>query len=130
MSIDRLDSSEPGARSPPRVDRSGRRPRRGRLRPEPAQSAVAAAGPQPPRAGRRSGLQERLQAGRARRSSATCSTTSVIYLVGKADAREQATAERWLELIQQHQLTVVAIGNGTACRETEDFFAETARRRT
>ena len=29
-----------------------------------------------------------------------------------------------LELIEQHQLTVVAIGNGTACRHTEDFFAE------
>ncbi len=29
-----------------------------------------------------------------------------------------------MELINKHQLTVVAIGNGTACRETEKFIAE------
>ena len=47
----------------------------------------------------------------------------VIYLVGKPDRRDEAE-QKVLELIEQHQLTVVAIGNGTACRQTEDFFAE------
>ena len=47
----------------------------------------------------------------------------VIYLVGKAERREEAK-QKVLELIGEHQLTVVVIGNGTACRETEDFFAE------
>ena len=47
----------------------------------------------------------------------------VIFLVGKADTREQAR-QKVLALIQQYELTVVAIGNGTACRHTEGFFAE------
>ena len=47
----------------------------------------------------------------------------VIYLVGKPDRRPQAR-ELVYELVDRFQLTVVAIGNGTACRETEDFFAE------
>ncbi|MCE5266770.1 MAG: helix-hairpin-helix domain-containing protein [Planctomycetaceae bacterium] len=47
----------------------------------------------------------------------------VIYLVGKRDRRDEAR-EKVLKLIQEHQLTVVVIGNGTACRQTEDFVAE------
>ena len=47
----------------------------------------------------------------------------VIYLVGKPDRRDEAR-QKVLALIQQHQLTVIVIGNGTACRQTEDFFAE------
>ncbi len=60
------DPARAGARGPPRVDRSGRDARRERLRPQSPQPAPAAADPQPPRAGGRSRLQERLQAGRAR----------------------------------------------------------------
>ena len=47
----------------------------------------------------------------------------VIYLVGKPDRREEAR-QKVLELIREHQLTVAVIGNGTACRHAEDFFAE------
>ena len=47
----------------------------------------------------------------------------VIYLVGKPDRRGEAR-QKVLDLIAQHQLTVAAIGNGTACRHAEDFFAE------
>ena len=47
----------------------------------------------------------------------------VIYLVGKPDRREEAK-KKVLELVDQHQLTVIVIGNGTACRQTEDFVAE------
>lgn len=48
---------------------------------------------------------------------------AVIYLIGNPERRAEAQkAAR--ELIERHQLSVVAIGNGTACRETEDFVAE------
>ena len=47
----------------------------------------------------------------------------VIYLVGKPDRTEEAR-QKALELIREHQLSVVVIGNGTACRHAEDFFAE------
>lgn len=48
---------------------------------------------------------------------------AVIYLVGNPQRRLEAQ-QTVRELIERHQLSVVAIGNGTACRETEDFFAE------
>ena len=47
----------------------------------------------------------------------------VIYLIGKAERKEEAKRVV-LDMVQRLELTVVAIGNGTACRETEDFFAE------
>lgn len=47
----------------------------------------------------------------------------VIHLVGKSDRRDEAK-KMVLDLIERHQLTVAVIGNGTACRQTEDFFAE------
>lgn len=47
----------------------------------------------------------------------------VVYLVGKEDRREQAKA-KIAEIINQHQVTLVAIGNGTACRETESLVAD------
>ena len=50
--------------------------RRGRVRQEPPQSALAAAGPQPSHAGGRSRFQERLQAGRARRVRQPARTTA------------------------------------------------------
>ncbi len=46
----------------------------------------------------------------------------VIYLVGKAERCQQAK-EKLIDLIDRHQLTLIAIGNGTACRHTEDFVA-------
>ena len=47
----------------------------------------------------------------------------VIYLIGKADRKEEAR-RIVTELIERCMLSVVTIGNGTACREAEDFFAE------
>ncbi|MBN1394754.1 MAG: helix-hairpin-helix domain-containing protein [Pirellulales bacterium] len=47
----------------------------------------------------------------------------VIHLVGKPDRREEAK-KTVLDLIEKHQLTVIVIGNGTACRQTEDFIAQ------
>ena len=46
----------------------------------------------------------------------------VIYLIGREERRKKAR-QKVLELIDRFQLTVAVIGNGTACRETEDFFA-------
>ena len=48
----------------------------------------------------------------------------VIYLIGNKPERKEEAKQKALNLIRQHELTVVAIGNGTACRETEEFFAE------
>ena len=47
---------------------------------------------------------------------------AVIRLVGKPDRTEEAR-KTVLDLIDRHQLTLVVIGNGTACRQTEEFFA-------
>ncbi|HTU25641.1 MAG TPA: Tex-like N-terminal domain-containing protein [Pirellulales bacterium] len=48
---------------------------------------------------------------------------AVIHLVGKAERREEAKA-KLVELITAHDLSLVAIGNGTACRETEELIGE------
>ncbi|MGE0605666.1 MAG: Tex-like N-terminal domain-containing protein [Pirellulales bacterium] len=47
----------------------------------------------------------------------------VIHLVGKEERREQAKTTV-ADFIERHRLNVVAIGNGTACRETEVLVAE------
>ena len=47
----------------------------------------------------------------------------VIFLVGKPDRTPEAR-QKVLDLMEKHQLTVVVIGNGTACRHTENFFAD------
>ncbi len=48
---------------------------------------------------------------------------AVVYLIGRAERRQQA-CEKVIELVRRFRLSVVVIGNGTACRETEDFFSE------
>ena len=47
----------------------------------------------------------------------------VIYLVGKPERRVEARS-KVIDLVHRFELTVIAIGNGTACRQSEDFFAE------
>ena len=47
---------------------------------------------------------------------------AVIYLVGKSKRKEKAK-EIVADLVERFQLKVAVIGNGTASRETEDFFA-------
>jgi uncharacterized protein len=47
----------------------------------------------------------------------------VIFLIGnKPDRREQSKL-KIVEVIKKYEITVVAIGNGTACREVESFVA-------
>ena len=48
----------------------------------------------------------------------------VIYLVGNKPGRKEEAKQKVMDLIGKNALNVVAIGNGTGCRETEDFFAE------
>jgi uncharacterized protein len=47
----------------------------------------------------------------------------VIYVVG-SDDQKAAARTKLVELIQQHNANVIAIGNGTACRQTEQLVAE------
>ncbi len=48
---------------------------------------------------------------------------AVIHLIGKAEKKAEARA-KLVELIKTHSVSVAAIGNGTACRETEEVLAE------
>ncbi len=47
----------------------------------------------------------------------------VIYVVGSDEQKAQART-KLVELFRQHNTNVVAIGNGTACRQTEQLVAE------
>jgi uncharacterized protein len=47
----------------------------------------------------------------------------VVHLVGKAERKQEARA-KIIEIIRSHSVKVLAIGNGTACRETEEFVAD------
>ncbi len=46
----------------------------------------------------------------------------VIYLVGRPE-RTELGKQKAVDMIRRYGLSVVAIGNGTGCRQTEDFFA-------
>ena len=48
---------------------------------------------------------------------------AVLHIIGQPEKRA-AAARRIVELVQAHQCTVIAIGNGTAGRETETLVAE------
>ena len=48
---------------------------------------------------------------------------AVLHIIGKAEKRA-AAAEKIVEMLATHSCTVVAIGNGTAGRETEALVAE------
>jgi uncharacterized protein len=48
---------------------------------------------------------------------------AIIHVVGNEERRKKGR-EAIVDLIKTHDLSVVAIGNGTACRETEQLIAE------
>lgn len=48
---------------------------------------------------------------------------AVIHIVGKPERRHEGRA-KLVELTQTHQLSLIAIGNGTACREAEELISE------
>ena len=47
----------------------------------------------------------------------------VVYVIGKEDRRAKAR-ERLANFAKQHKAQIVAIGNGTGCRETEQLVAD------
>jgi transcriptional accessory protein Tex/SPT6 len=47
----------------------------------------------------------------------------VVFVVGNAERRAGSKA-KLIEVVKQHQLNTIVIGNGTACRETETFVAD------
>jgi uncharacterized protein len=47
----------------------------------------------------------------------------IVRLVGKDENRQRAK-QKIAELIAEHNLTTVAVGNGTACRQTEQLLSE------
>jgi uncharacterized protein len=47
----------------------------------------------------------------------------VAHIVG-SEERRAAGSRRAVEMVRQHQLSVAAIGNGTACRETEKWISD------
>lgn len=49
-------------------------------------------------------------------------TTDLVYVTGSAD-KQTATKAKLAGLLQTHQANLVAIGNGTGCRETEELVA-------
>jgi uncharacterized protein len=49
---------------------------------------------------------------------------AVVHVTGKEEQRREAAKAKLAEMITSHQASVVAIGNGTACRETEAVVAD------
>lgn len=50
--------------------------------------------------------------------------TDLFYVTGSAD-RKTAAKQKVAEFVKEHNCQLIAIGNGTACRETEELVAET-----
>src|SRR6185369_4852954 len=48
---------------------------------------------------------------------------AVIHLIGKPERKQEGRA-KLAEMIKQHDLSLAVIGNGTACRETEELMSE------
>ena len=47
----------------------------------------------------------------------------LVHIIGKEERRAEAS-KKLVEMVRQHQITVIAIGNGTACRETERWISD------
>ena len=116
-------AAQHGARGPARPDRHGRAARRRRLRPQPPQPPAPAADPQAGRPGDR----PRASGPGARSPCSTPTATSSTTASSTRTRPRTAAHEAKLylkELVGKHKVGVVAIGNGTACRETEELVAE------
>ena len=50
--------------------------------------------------------------------------TGMIFVIGKDEERRKKTRARLADMVRQHEIAVVAIGNGTGCRETEQLVAD------
>ncbi|MBC8289534.1 MAG: helix-hairpin-helix domain-containing protein [Planctomycetes bacterium] len=52
-----------------------------------------------------------------------CRHNDVIYVTGSAGKKEK-TLEKLAGILKEHECSLIAIGNGTACRETEELVSE------
>jgi protein Tex len=48
----------------------------------------------------------------------------MIFVIGKDEERRKKARTRLADMVKQHQIAVIAIGNGTGCRETEQLVAD------
>jgi uncharacterized protein len=49
----------------------------------------------------------------------------MVFVIGKDEERRKKTRTRLADMVKQHKVNVIAIGNGTGCRETEQLVADT-----
>jgi len=49
----------------------------------------------------------------------------MIFVIGKDEEKRKKARTRLADLVKQHKVSVIAIGNGTGCRETEQLVADT-----
>jgi uncharacterized protein len=48
----------------------------------------------------------------------------MIFVIGKDEERRKKARGRLADMVRQHNIAVIAIGNGTGCRETEQLVAD------
>jgi uncharacterized protein len=48
----------------------------------------------------------------------------MIFVIGKDEERRKKARTRLADMVKQHHVSVIAIGNGTGCRETEQLVAD------
>ncbi len=48
----------------------------------------------------------------------------MIFVIGKDEERRKKTRQRLADMVKQYDTSVIAIGNGTGCRETEQLVAD------
>jgi uncharacterized protein len=48
----------------------------------------------------------------------------MIFVIGKDDERRKKARARVADMVKQYNISVIAIGNGTGCRETEQLVAD------
>jgi uncharacterized protein len=49
---------------------------------------------------------------------------AMIFVIGKDEERRKKARGRLADMVKQHNVSVIAIGNGTGCRETEQLVAD------
>jgi uncharacterized protein len=48
----------------------------------------------------------------------------MVFVIGKDEERRKKARTRLADMVKQHNVSVIAIGNGTGCRETEQLVAD------
>lgn len=48
----------------------------------------------------------------------------MVFVIGKDEDRRKKARTRLADMVKQHKVSVIAIGNGTGCRETEQLVAD------